>query len=60
MKPKDASRSALKQVLRTFFDNSPGSAIAALIDMTPTPLSPAEYRRLSSLLERAREQEDKP
>jgi hypothetical protein len=50
----------LKQVLRTFFDNSPGSAIAALIDMTSTPLSPAEYRRLSSLLERAREQEDKP
>jgi BlaI family transcriptional regulator, penicillinase repressor len=60
VKPKDAGRSALKQVLRTFFDNSPGSAIAALIDMTPTPLSPAEYRRLSSLLERAREQEDKP
>jgi BlaI family penicillinase repressor len=60
VKPKDASRSALKQVLRTFFDNSPGSAIAALIDMTSTPLSPAEYRRLSSLLDRAREQEDKP
>ena len=58
VKTKDASRFALKQVLRTFFDNSPGPAIAALLDMTSTPLSPAEYRRLSSLLDRAREQED--
>jgi BlaI family penicillinase repressor len=56
-KPEDASRSALKQLVRTFFDNSPGSAIAALLDMT-TPLSAAEYRRLSSLLKRVREQGD--
>jgi predicted transcriptional regulator len=55
VRPKDASRSALKQLLRTFFDNSPGSAIAALLDMRSTPLSDAEYRRLTSLLERARE-----
>src|SRR6266480_2266058 len=33
-KPEQASRSALKQLMRTFFDNSPGSAIAALLDMT--------------------------
>jgi BlaI family penicillinase repressor len=57
VKPKDASRSALKQVLRTFFDNSPGSAIAALLDMTSTPLSPAEYRRLRALLEKTKEEE---
>jgi BlaI family penicillinase repressor len=50
VKPEEASRSALKQLVRTFFDNSPGSAIAALLDMTSTPLSAAEYRRLSSLL----------
>ena len=55
VRPKDASRSALKQLLRTFFDNSPGSAIAALLEMRSTPLSDDEYRRLSSLLERARE-----
>ena len=36
VKPEEASRSALKQLLRTFFDNSPGSAIAALVDMTAT------------------------
>ena len=29
MKPEDASRSALKDLLRTFFDNSPSSAMAA-------------------------------
>jgi len=57
-KPEDASRSALKQLMRTFFNNSPGSAIAALLDMTSTPLSAAEYRRLSSLLKRVREQGD--
>ena len=38
VKPEEASRSALKQLVRTFFDNSPGSAIAALLDMTSTPL----------------------
>jgi BlaI family transcriptional regulator, penicillinase repressor len=58
VKPQEASRSALKQLVRTFFDNSPGSAIAALLDMTSTPLSTAEYRRLSGLLERVREQGD--
>lgn len=55
-KPEDASRSALQQLVRTFFDNSTGSAIAALLDMTSTPLSAAEYRRLNSLLKRVREQ----
>jgi BlaI family penicillinase repressor len=57
-KPEDASRSALQQLVRTFFNNSPSSALAALLDMTSTPLSPAEYRRLSSLLKRVREQGD--
>lgn len=57
-KPEEASRSALKQLVRTFFDGSPGSAMAALLDMTSTPLSAAEYRRLSGLLKRVREQGD--
>jgi BlaI family transcriptional regulator, penicillinase repressor len=60
VKPDEASRSALKQLVRTFFDNSPGSAMAALLDMSSTRLSPAEYRRLSSLLKRVREQGDEP
>ena len=54
-RPEDASRSALKQLVRTFFDNSPGSAAAALLDMTGDPISEAEYQRLTALLKRARE-----
>ena len=57
VKPEHASRSALKQLVRTFFNDSPGSAIAALLDMSSTELSPDDYRRLSSLLKRAREQQ---
>jgi BlaI family transcriptional regulator, penicillinase repressor len=55
VKPEDASRSALKQLVRTFFNNSPGSAIAALLDLTNEPLSDAEYRHLTSLLQRVRD-----
>jgi BlaI family penicillinase repressor len=57
-KPEDASRSALKQLVRTFFNDSPGSAMAALLDSPSTRLSPAEYRQLSNLLKRAKEQGD--
>jgi predicted transcriptional regulator len=55
VKPEDASRSALRQLVRTFFNDSPGSAMAALLDITGEPLSDAEYRRLSALLRRVRE-----
>src|SRR5512138_2266821 len=58
--PDEASRSALRQLVRTFFNDSPGSAIAALIDLSTKPLSDAEYRRLSAMLKRVREQGDKP
>ena len=53
--PQDASRSALKQLVRTFFDDSPGSAAAALLDMADAPLSDDEYKRLSALLKRRRD-----
>ena len=56
--PEDASRSALKQLVRTFFDNSPGSAIAALLDISSTELSAADYKRLNALLKRSRAQGD--
>jgi BlaI family penicillinase repressor len=58
VKAEDARRSALKQLVRTFFDNSPGSAIAALLDMSSTEISADEYRRLSRLLKRVREPGD--
>jgi BlaI family penicillinase repressor len=55
-KLEDASRSALKQLVRTFFDDSPGSAMAALMDLSSKPLSEDEYRRLTALLKRGRQQ----
>ena len=58
-KPEDASRSAVKQLVSTFFNNSPTSAMAALLDATDAPLSDEEYQRLSALLKRGRDQGDK-
>ena len=54
VRQEEASRSALRRLVRTFFDDSPGAAAAALLDMTRIPLAPDEYRRLRSLLDRAR------
>jgi predicted transcriptional regulator len=53
--PDEARKSALAQVVRTFFDGSTGSVVAALLESS-TPLSEAEYTRLSGLLKRARAQ----
>ena len=54
VRQEDASKSALRRLVRTFFDDSPGAAAAALLDMTRTPLSADEYSRLRTLLDRAR------
>jgi BlaI family penicillinase repressor len=59
VKPEEASRSALTGLVRTFFNGSPGSAVAALLDMKGEPLSDEEYRRLSAWLKRSREPGDK-
>jgi predicted transcriptional regulator len=55
-KPEEASRSALKQLVRTFFNNSPSLAMAALLDVKGPPISEAEYRRLTTLLRRVPKQ----
>ena len=57
--PEDASRSALKQLVRTFFNDSPGSAMVALLDLSGKPLSDDEYRRLTAMLKRVREHGEK-
>jgi len=59
VKPEEASRSALRRLVRTFFNDSPGSAMAALLDMKAGPLSDDEFQRLSAWLKRSREQGDK-
>jgi BlaI family penicillinase repressor len=58
--PEDAGRSALKDLVRTFFGNSPSSAMAALLDTAGnSALSDEEYKRLSALLRHSRKQGDK-
>ena len=54
----EARRSALTHLLRTFFDGSRESAVAALLDLSDRPLDDAEYERLSSLLDQARDTGD--
>src|SRR4029450_12303177 len=58
-KPAEASRSALKQLVRTFFNDSPSSAMAALLDLQGTTLTESDYRRLATLLKRVRDHGDK-
>jgi BlaI family penicillinase repressor len=59
VKPEAASRSALKGLVRTFFNGSPVSAVVALLDMNGEPLSDEEYHRLSAWLKRSREHGEK-
>ena len=56
IRPEEARRSALRGLVRTFFNGSPGSAMAALLDMNGEPLSDEEYQRLSAWLKQSREQ----
>jgi BlaI family penicillinase repressor len=59
VKAEEASRSALQQLVRTFFNDSTGSAMAALLDLKGQPISDEEYRRLTALLKQVRKQGDK-
>ena len=51
-----ARESALRHLLRTFFDGSAEGAVAALLDLEATQLSPEEFERLAEKIERAREE----
>ncbi|HTM25967.1 MAG TPA: BlaI/MecI/CopY family transcriptional regulator [Vicinamibacterales bacterium] len=50
----NAQRSALRHILRTFFDGSAEQAISALLDDSSSRLSPAELDRLARLIDTAR------
>ena len=50
-----ARKSALKQMLHTFFDGSTEEAVAALLDISRRQLSKDELDRLSAMIEEARE-----
>jgi predicted transcriptional regulator len=51
-----ARRSALKQLLRTFFDDSTEQAVAALLDLSASKLSGDELDRLARLIDEARKE----
>lgn len=52
-----AKRSALRQMLSTFFDNSAEQAISALLGDSASKLSGDDLDRISALVEKARKEE---
>jgi predicted transcriptional regulator len=48
-----ARRSALRHLLKTFFDNSTEDAVAALLDISEDNLSTEDLQRLAELIEKA-------
>lgn len=53
---RSASRSALRSVIETFFPQSPGDALAALIDDSAKNLKEEDLNRLERAIHRARKQ----
>ena len=49
-----AQKSALKQMVKTFFDGSTSNAVAALLDMSRSDLSESELNRLAKMVEQAK------
>lgn len=49
-----ASRSALKQVVQTFFQGSLANAVAALVDANDGSLTEEDFIRLEALIKKAR------
>ncbi|QEG36967.1 Transcriptional repressor CopY [Bythopirellula goksoeyrii] len=54
---RSASRSALRSLIQTFFPNSPGDALAALIDDSAKHLKEEDLDRLQLAIQKARKQE---
>ena len=52
-----AQKSALKQLVKTFFDGSTSNAVAALLDMSGKDLSDSELDRLAQMVEEAKREE---
>lgn len=52
--PEKASRSALKQVVQTFFEGSLANAVAAFVDTKDASLSAEEIKRLEAIIKQAK------
>lgn len=51
-----ARKSALRQMVQTFFDGSTEQAVAALLDLSRAKMSGEELDRLSQMIEKARKE----
>ena len=51
-----AKRTAVKHVMETFFNGSPESVVAALLDVSSTKLTTDELDRMAQLIDRARKE----
>jgi predicted transcriptional regulator len=51
---ESAQETALKRLVRTFFNDSPAKTVQALLDMGADELSEGELRDLAGMIERAR------
>lgn len=54
VEPARARKTALQHLIKTFFEGSPGNAMAALLDDSAGRLTGEELERLSSMIETAR------
>lgn len=53
--PARVSRSAMRHLVRTFFDNSAGSAVAAMLGMYEARLGDKDLDRLEKMIDQARQ-----
>ena len=54
---ENASRSALKHLLATFFQGSATDAVAAILDLSADDMTDADLQRMEKLIEQARQDE---
>lgn len=54
--PEEARQNAVRHLVDTFFDGSPASAAAALLNLGGRPLSENEYQDLLQLIAKARQE----
>jgi BlaI family penicillinase repressor len=52
----DASRTAARRLLRTFFNGSAEKAVAALLEASDIRLKPGDFERLARLIEKVRKE----
>jgi len=57
-KKENVRKSAMQNLLSTFFDGSVEDAVASLLDMNSEKLTENDFERLSTLIDKARKEEE--